>query len=165
MEDHRILFVCSGNTCRSPMAAALCRKWLEFGAKWDVQSAGVGALKGQPPSRLAVEVLRGKGIDLTGHRSQPLTGELIDRARLIVVMTRSQRGSILARWPKAESKIFLLSSFGTHCRQEDISDPMGGDESDYRGVYEKMEAVMPDLVLALERQFGAAQRQRGRKCS
>lgn len=147
------------------MAAALCRKWLGSGAKWDVQSAGVGALKGQPPSALAVEVMRAKGMDLAGHRSQPLSGELVDRARLIVVMTRGQRDSILMLWPRAENKVFLLSSFGTHRCQTDILDPMGGDESEYREVLEQMEVVMPDLVLALERQFGMAQRQRGRKRS
>ena len=115
-----ILFVCTGNTCRSPMAEAMCRKLLaeRLGCKIDeleehgviVMSAGLSAYMGGRPSPEAVDVMRAMGVDLTQHESQPLTEQLVRHADVIWTMTRSHRQAILAQWPEAARRCELVVS-------------------------------------------------------
>jgi protein-tyrosine phosphatase len=126
-----ILFVCTGNTCRSPMAEAICRKLLaeRLGCKIDeleergvsVMSAGLSAYLGGRPATEAVEVMQSIGVDLSQHESQPLTAQLVRHADIIWTMTRSHRQAILAQWPEAASRCELL------CLDlRDVPDPIGG---------------------------------------
>ena len=115
-----ILMVCTGNTCRSPMAEAICRRLIaeRLGCKMDelqdrgvlVMSAGIAAGMGGAASSQAVEVLRDQGIDLSAHESQPVTEQLVRHADLIWTMTRSHRQAIIEHWPDAAARTFLLSS-------------------------------------------------------
>ncbi|MBN1863549.1 MAG: hypothetical protein JW808_01475, partial [Victivallales bacterium] len=86
-----VLFVCSGNTCRSPMAEGYLRHLLEKGGRGDitVSSAGTSTADGMPPSRHSVEALKEHGIDISGHRSTGLTVELLKRSDMVVAMTTS----------------------------------------------------------------------------
>lgn len=126
------LLVCSGNTCRSPMAAGLMRKVLaekldatekELPARGlSIESAGTSAMHGGAPSSAAVRVLAARGIDISGHRSQPLTPDLALRADYIFAMTDSHVQSIGRICPAARDRVRRLAD-------EDIEDPIGeGDE-------------------------------------
>lgn len=130
------LFVCSGNTCRSPMAEGLFRKFMakELQCCEDdlvdrgfvVASAGLAAAIGAPASPESVQLLYKHGIDLRGHESQPLSNRLLDQADHIYAMTRGHRDAILSERPELSNRVHLLSADGG-----DVSDPIGGGMSEY----------------------------------
>ncbi len=141
-----ILFVCSGNTCRSPIAAAMARRMLADRLKmredeleksgFSVVSAGVSAMAGAPATSHAVEAVRSLGGDLSGHRSRPLTADLIRHADRIWTMGHSHAAWIAAMAPSAAEKTRMLDPSG------DISDPIGGD----LGLYEDLAARLKSLI-------------------
>ena len=155
--DHLLLFLCSGNMCRSPMAEYLMREWLGQDSVWSVQSAGVSAGDGLPASWEAVQALRESGIDLLAHRSRRLTRELVDAARVIVVMTDAHRAAVLERFPDARERVRLLGSFGPSPEDgDDVGDPIGSSLDVYRRVRDQIRALLPNLVLFLHERAGTA---------
>src|SRR5262245_63475713 len=92
----RVLVVCTGNTCRSPIAAALLRRELAASGRHDVsvESAGTGAWEGAPASEGAYLVMLEREIDISGHRARPLTPEMVQQADLILTMGRLQLGKV-----------------------------------------------------------------------
>ncbi|NLW17890.1 MAG: low molecular weight protein arginine phosphatase [Firmicutes bacterium] len=108
-----ILFVCTGNTCRSSMAQALLEHMVaEQGlTQITVQSAGIAAEPGAKASPMAEQALRELGIDLTGHRAQGLNQELVDWADLILTMTRRHKEFVLDTFPSALEKTYVLKEF------------------------------------------------------
>ncbi len=110
----RILFVCTGNTCRSSMAQALMEQLLRENnllGKVEVRSAGVAADSGAPASRFAQEALREIGLDLSYHRGRQIDAAQVEWADLILTMTRRQREALIAAFPQAREKIHLLKEF------------------------------------------------------
>src|SRR5882724_1714768 len=96
-----ILFVCTGNVCRSPMAEGLFRHATAGRGDYRVLSAGLGAMDGQVPTPHSVAAMRELGIDISGQRSRMLTPELLTRADYIFGMTHSHVDTICLLYPKA----------------------------------------------------------------
>jgi RpiB/LacA/LacB family sugar-phosphate isomerase len=129
----RILFVCTGNVCRSPMAEGLFRKLTAGRADIQIASAGITAARGMPPSEQAVAAMAEIGADISCQRSQPLTAELVQWASFIFVMTRAHREMIEMIFPEAAEKTFLLKDFDETAQFErDIADPIGMPLEVYR---------------------------------
>ena len=155
-----ILFICTGNLCRSPLAEYLLRHRLGKQADWQVGSAGLFTGNGMTASQQAIEVLREQAIDLTPHRSRVVTKDIIDAATLIVVMATTHAAELKHRFPEAQDRIYLLKSFDPGCDGGDIPDPLGGTFAQYRTIRDEIEAALPNLILYLKSYAGEQDKDR-----
>lgn len=153
----RIVFVCTGNTCRSPMAEVMFRTMLaeRLGCApadlpqhgYHVASAGLAAMSGAPASPESVDLCAEQGIDLTSHSSQPLTETLIDEADRLYTMTAGHREAILSSFPELSDRVEVLSRNG-----HDVTDPIGCGRAAYEQAYaeitENLRALVDELTQA-----------------
>src|SRR6267378_2807273 len=151
-----VLFVCTGNVCRSPMAEGLFRHALAGRSDCRVLSAGLGAMDGQPPSAFAVEAMREIGIDISRQRSRVLTRELVQQADYIFGMTHSHVDTVMLLYPQAAEKTFLLREFDETLDlfEKDISDPIGGSYEVYLNCRDQIEQGIASLLRFIEQSDG-----------
>jgi protein-tyrosine phosphatase len=152
-----ILTVCTGNVCRSPMAQKLLQHALAAeGAPYDklvVESAGVAAGYGEPASANSVAALKKVKIDLTQHKSQPITQTLLDRAFLILGMTDSHL-DILTHYHKGLSeRMHLFREFMEPHENEQIPDPYGQNFDAYQACLDSMIEAIPSLVRFIKQEY------------
>ena len=144
--EKTILFVCTGNVCRSPMAEGLFQRMIAERPELRVLSAGVSTYPGQPPSAHAVDVLAELGVDISHHRSKPLSEKAVEEADWIVAMTRSHLDSIIYLFPRAAEKVYLLREFEPGATSLDVADPIGMGVEAYRTAREIIRNGLPGLM-------------------
>jgi len=152
----RILLVCTGNICRSPLAAALLERALaERGIEGiTVSSAGTGAWDGAPASEGAYLVGLERGLDLSGHRAQLLTRELVDAADLVLTMARHHRARVDELG--GEGHVFVLGEYaGRDGDDAEVSDPFGGALEVYRDTCSELEGLLQAAVDRIVKEFAS----------
>jgi glycine hydroxymethyltransferase len=149
-----ILFVCTGNICRSPMAEGLMRHLLRHEKDWKVVSAGMNAAYGMNPSVNAVRALQEIGIDISDIRSQPISEEVVRDSDAIFVMTHGHRRALLSIFPEAEAKTFLLREFesGLSDSELEIPDPIGQSYFTYLDCRDAILSTLPAIIKYMKNQ-------------
>lgn len=128
----KVLFVCTGNTCRSPMAAALMRHAAaERGIAVDVASAGTFAAPGEPATPEASRALQERGVDPGEHRAALLTREMVAGADVVLTMTARHKEFVLGLAPEAAARVFTLAEYAGEGGTE-VPDPFGQDLETYK---------------------------------
>ncbi len=154
-DKKHILFICTGNTCRSSMAEALFKDMLQNCGidNIEVHSAGVAVFFPSGASSNAVEVMKNRNIDLSRHQSRQVTKEMVDTADLVLTMTVSHRERLVHLFPYAADKIFTLKEYVNDAdmnRDFDIIDPFGGDLECYDKCADEIYACLQKLLEKLK---------------
>ena len=164
MRNFKILFVCTGNTCRSPMAEGGLRVLLEGRDINDIEviSAGTSATPGTPATFYAQEAVKTWNADISSHHARPISREMLEEADLILAMTPTHIHEIMSVWPDARDKTYLLKNFPDPSDDgESVEDPIGGSLDQYNQTFleigEELGRMLPDLIDLAEKKRGGEQ--------
>lgn len=149
----QVVFVCTGNTCRSPMAAVLFERHVQreptLAAKGvRVRSAGLQASTGKPAAEGAVRAVRAVGLSLTGHRARPFDNEMA-ASDLILTMTEAHKSEIILKYPQVAANLFTLKEYARLGGSPYISDPYGQDDSVYLSTLYEIDRAVAKAVQRL----------------
>jgi len=164
MATHRILFVCLGNICRSPMAEGVFRRVAEEEGlidRFEIDSAGLGDWHiGQAPDHRAQKAARSRGVDISDQSARQVVDEDFDRFDLLLVMDRSNYAELKARAPhEARAKIRPFLDFAPHVGTRDVPDPFLGGAEGFDRALDLIEAAARGLLASLAGgELGAAKR-------
>ena len=146
-----VLFVCTANVCRSPMAMAIFRKMVRGeGDQWIVESAGTWAINGIPAAPKTQILSKKHGEDLSYHRSRPVSKDLLNSFNLILTMEQGQKEALVIEFPESGERTFALSEMID--QNFDIPDPIGKSMEDFEGTYKEIEKTLSqgyDRILRL----------------
>lgn len=148
-----VLFVCTGNTCRSPMAEGLFARAVAERDDFEVASAGVAASPGSPASPETLELLEERDCPLDGFRSRRVSAEQVARASHVFAMTRGHLDALLAMFPEQEDKFYLACEFVDLPGRgvgRDVPDPIGMGPAAYREVAETLERAIPKIIAYID---------------
>jgi protein-tyrosine-phosphatase len=138
---HSVLFVCTANICRSPMAMGLLRaKTQNSREPWRIESAGTWAVKGRPAAEKTRQVLEGHGIQLGQQISRPVTRELLESFNLILTMEQGHKEALQVEFPSLASRVYTLTEMADGFG--DIDDPIGGPLEAFEQTFEEIEQIL-----------------------
>ncbi|WP_071140369.1 MULTISPECIES: low molecular weight protein arginine phosphatase [Tissierellales] len=144
-----ILFVCTGNTCRSPMADGLFENMIENNkdnySNISHTSAGIYVFGGERPTDEAIKVMAEEGIDISQYRSKGLTEKMVEDADVVFVMTKNHKNYMRNSYPSASEKIFTLKEYA-YGKEDDIIDPFGEGMEVYRKVKEDIKDALEEIL-------------------